>query len=162
MKQLNTEMNLKFRIGNSVDHHLLIKENSILVLGGKKFNSNYKVVAHSDGDVFYHAIANAILNALGFDDIGTYFSDSDEQTKDLDSYKILEFALEKMKSSNYKINNLSIVFESDYIMLKNIKNTILKNLKKVLNCNDVSIHGTRTEQKLKLINAYATILLINQ
>ncbi|MBQ5500967.1 MAG: hypothetical protein IIT81_01995 [Mycoplasmataceae bacterium] len=67
-----------------------------------------------------------------------------------------------MRSSNYKINNLSIVFESDYIMLKNIKFSILKNLKKVLNCNDVSIHGTRTEQKLKLISACATILLINQ
>ncbi|MBR4486562.1 2-C-methyl-D-erythritol 2,4-cyclodiphosphate synthase [bacterium] len=159
---MNLKTNLKYRIGNSIDHHNLIRENGVLVLGGRKFNSNYIVEAHSDGDVFYHTIANAILNALGYDDIGTYFSDKDEKNKGLDSFVILQFALEKMKLSNYKINNLSIVFESDYIILRNIKPEILRNLKKVLNCNDVSIHGTRTEQKLKLISACATILLINQ
>ncbi len=154
-------MKLKYLIGNSIDHHLLKQEDGYITLASMQFSSSYKVIAHSDGDVILHAIANCILNALNLDDIGTYFSDTDENNKNMNSLIILEFALKAMKQKGYQINNLSIVLESDKIMLKPIKQLILNKLQEILKINAISIHGTRTEQNLNIISAYATILLID-
>lgn len=149
----------KYKIGNAIDHHKLIEEKTKIKLAGIAFDSDYGILAHSDGDVILHAISNAILNSLGLNDIGTYFKDTDSKNKNMDSLKILDFALVQMNERGYKINNISIVLESDYIFLLPKKELILSNLKKILNTPNVSIHGTRTEQNLKIISAYVTILI---
>lgn len=86
-------MKLVYKIGNGIDHHELIKSPGYITLANKTFKSDYVVRAHSDGDVILHSISNAILNALGLDDIGTYFSDSDPKNKNLNSLEILNFSL---------------------------------------------------------------------
>lgn len=154
-------MKLAYRIGNAIDHHQLVRSSGIIKLGNKEFKSNYLIKAHSDGDVVLHAISNAILNAIGMDDIGTYFSDKDEKNYNLDSTQILDFALKNMHDLGYGINNISLVLESDHIFLQPIKKELLDNLQKLLKTNDVSIHGTRSEQNLNIISVYATILIIN-
>lgn len=152
-------MKLAYRIGNAIDHHQLVHSSGIIKLGNKEFKSNYLIKAHSDGDVVLHAISNAILNAIGMDDIGTYFSDKDEKNKNLSSLKIIDFALRKLEEKKYKIENISIVLVSDYIFLKPHKEKILFSLKNILKNCDISIHGTRTEQNLNIISAYVTILI---
>lgn len=149
----------KYKIGNAIDHHKISKMNSIIRLGGVSFESKYKIIAHSDGDIILHAISNAILNAIGVDDIGTYFDDRDQNNKNIDSLKILNFSLNEMNKYKFKINNISIILESDFIFLKPIKLDILQNLKNILNIDDISIHGTRTEQNLEIVSVYATILI---
>ena len=64
------------RIGFASDIHRL-GENRDLLLAGVKVPSNVGEIAHSDGDVVYHAVAESILGALAKGDLGKHFPDND-------------------------------------------------------------------------------------
>ncbi len=67
-------------------HNLTHDETRPLILGGVTIPSEYAIVAHSDGDIIYHALASAILGAMGsITTIGEIFSDADPSCKNMDS-----------------------------------------------------------------------------
>jgi 2-C-methyl-D-erythritol 2,4-cyclodiphosphate synthase len=66
------------RIGYGYDIHALAPGRPFL-LGGVEIPSDNGPVGHSDADVLSHAIIDALLGALGKDDIGTHFPDTDKQ-----------------------------------------------------------------------------------
>lgn len=61
-----------------------------LVLGGVTIPHSHGLEGHSDADVLCHAIADALLGAMGLPDIGHYFPPGDPACKDISSLKILE------------------------------------------------------------------------
>lgn len=61
-----------------------------LVLGGVTIPHSHGLEGHSDADVLCHAIADALLGAMGLPDIGHYFPPGDPSCKDISSLKILE------------------------------------------------------------------------
>jgi len=65
-------------------------ENRPLVLGGVTIPHSHGLEGHSDADVLCHAIADALLGAMGLPDIGYYFPPGDPSCKDISSLKILE------------------------------------------------------------------------
>jgi 2-C-methyl-D-erythritol 2,4-cyclodiphosphate synthase len=65
-------------------------ENRPLVLGGVTIPHSHGLEGHSDADVLCHAIADALLGAMGLADIGYYFPPGDPACKDISSLKILE------------------------------------------------------------------------
>jgi 2-C-methyl-D-erythritol 2,4-cyclodiphosphate synthase len=65
-------------------------ENRPLVLGGVTIAHTHGLEGHSDADVLCHAIADALLGALGLPDIGHYFPPGDPACKDISSLQILE------------------------------------------------------------------------
>lgn len=65
-------------------------ENRPLVLGGVTIPHRYGLDGHSDADVLCHAIADAVLGAMGLPDIGFYFPPGEPSCKDISSLKILE------------------------------------------------------------------------
>ena len=77
------------RIGHGYDAHRFC-ENKPLVIGGVVIESELGLLAHSDGDVLVHAIADALLGAAGERDIGYNFPDNDNQYKNIDSCILLE------------------------------------------------------------------------
>jgi 2-C-methyl-D-erythritol 2,4-cyclodiphosphate synthase len=61
-----------------------------LILGGVDIPHEKGLEGHSDADVLCHAIADALLGALGEEDIGHYFPPSDPSIKDISSIEILK------------------------------------------------------------------------
>jgi 2-C-methyl-D-erythritol 2,4-cyclodiphosphate synthase len=63
-------------------------------------------VAHSDGDVLIHAICDALLGAAGMNDIGTYFPDTSEEYRGIDSKILLKRTVDMIKEKGYRIVNI--------------------------------------------------------
>lgn len=64
-----------------------------LVLGGVPVPGGPTVVAHSDGDVLLHALADGVLGTFGGGDIGTHFPDTDPRFAGADSGVLLREVL---------------------------------------------------------------------
>ena len=96
---------MNIRIGNGYDVHALAP-GLPLWLGGVQIDSPIGCIAHSDGDVLAHAVADAILGAAGLPDIGFYFPPSDPACAGIDSMKIIERAVAEAKKTGYRIGNV--------------------------------------------------------
>ena len=79
------------KIGIGYDIHRLVEERK-LFLGGVEIPYIKGLLGYSDGDVLFHAIADAILGALSMGDIGEHFPNTDPQYKDIKSGEILKKA----------------------------------------------------------------------
>ena len=77
------------RSGIGYDVHRLVAGRK-LILGGVDIPHEKGLEGHSDADVLCHAIADALLGALGEGDIGHYFPPSDPSIKDISSIEILK------------------------------------------------------------------------
>jgi len=60
-----------------------------LILGGVDIPHAFGLDGHSDADVLAHAIADALLGAVGERDIGYHFPNSDESIRGISSLEIL-------------------------------------------------------------------------
>ena len=69
-------------------------ENRPLILGGVNIPHSHGLDGHSDADVLSHAIADALLGAMGLPDIGHYFPPGDPACKGISSLRILDLAAE--------------------------------------------------------------------
>ncbi len=98
-------MNTPFRIGQGYDIHRLVKKRK-LVLGGVEIPFKKGLEGHSDADCLTHAIADAILGALGLPDIGHYFPNTDPNLAGIDSQKILKKATAEARCHGYGIANV--------------------------------------------------------
>ena len=93
------------RVGIGYDVHRLV-EGRPLVLGGVTLDHPKGLDGHSDADVLAHAIADAVLGAVGAADIGHYFPPGIEETKDIDSMDILRKAAEVVSENGGKLVNV--------------------------------------------------------
>ena len=118
-----------------------------LLLAGVKVPADKKIVAHSDGDIVYHCLAQAIFSALGLDDIGSYFPDSSEKTAGLSSIVIVEKALVEMRKHGYQIGNVVIAIILEKPKLKQYKADIKDAIAMTLNIpiGKVAIHANTSE-----------------
>ena len=96
---------LKNRIGQGVDVHQLVA-GTPLIIGGVSIPFPNGSKGHSDGDVLYHAIVDAILGALALGDIGQHFPSDDEQLKNAPSQKFLEHAKHLIHEKGYTVINI--------------------------------------------------------
>src|SRR5271157_5728159 len=74
--------------GIGYDVHRLI-EGRALILGGVEIPHTHGLDGHSDADVLAHAIADAVLGAIGERDIGFHFPNSDQSIRGISSLEIL-------------------------------------------------------------------------
>ena len=135
------------RSGIGFDLHKY-KDGSGIILGGCNIDCNYKIIAHSDGDVLLHSIADSILGASGIGDIGKYFSDQDEKNKNLDSTKIIRFCLDKLNELNLEIYNVDTVIICEEPKINPHRDNILKSLSLILEIpiDKIGLKATTSEQ----------------
>src|SRR5436305_4972576 len=77
------------RSGIGYDIHRLAKGRK-LILGGVEIPYSHGLDGHSDADVLSHAIADALLGAVGAGDIGQHFPNTDESIRGISSIEILK------------------------------------------------------------------------
>jgi 2-C-methyl-D-erythritol 2,4-cyclodiphosphate synthase len=77
-----------------------------LVLGGIEIPHDSGLEGHSDADVLSHAIADAVLGAIGEQDIGHHFPNTDPSIRGISSLEILEKAANLARSRGARINNV--------------------------------------------------------
>ena len=155
----------EFRIGLGYDIHRLV-EGRELIIGGVKITHEKGLLGHSDADVLVHAIIDAMLGALAFDDIGTLFPDTDQKYKNIDSTVLLKHVYELIGKEGYKINNIdsNIIAQRPKMMpyIPKMKESLAEILQ--IPPSDISIKA-KTKEKLdavgenKAIEANAVILL---
>ena len=122
---------MDYRIGFSKDIHRLV-ENRKLIIGGVVVPFEKGELAHSDGDVLYHALAESILGALALGDLGKHFPDTSDETLNMDSSLIVSKVVTMMEEKGYKVNNTDIFVSLEKPKLKDYIETIRHNVATLL------------------------------
>jgi 2-C-methyl-D-erythritol 2,4-cyclodiphosphate synthase len=138
---------MSFRIGLGKDSHRFAKESpgsKTLIIGGVEFPGHPAFVAHSDGDVLYHAVFNAIASALGLHSIGHYFPNSAEREAGRNSAEYLEYARSLCEESNYRLANLSLTVECREPKIDQAAAAMKSNLARILGIGPDQIGITAT------------------
>jgi 2-C-methyl-D-erythritol 2,4-cyclodiphosphate synthase len=77
-----------------------------LILGGVELAHSHGLDGHSDADVLCHAIADAILGAIGERDIGFHFPNTDESIRGISSLEIVRKAAELVAAEGGRVLNI--------------------------------------------------------
>ncbi len=110
-------MATRYRVGNGFDFHPL-ETGRRLVLGGVEIKHDKGLRGHSDADVAAHALANAILGAIGAGDLGRHFPDSDPRYKDADSIALLEAVWKLAIGRGWRLGNADLTIFAEAPKLK--------------------------------------------
>ena len=92
-------------VGIGYDVHQLVASRK-LVLGGVEIPHTKGLDGHSDADALMHAICDAILGALGEEDIGHFFPNTDPRWKGAPSKVFLQEAARQVAFKQGKIVNI--------------------------------------------------------
>jgi len=93
------------RCGIGYDVHRLAKGRK-LILGGVEITHTHGLEGHSDADVLSHAIADALLGAIGAGDIGQHFPNTDESIRGMSSIDILKRVAALLAENKARVVNV--------------------------------------------------------
>jgi 2-C-methyl-D-erythritol 2,4-cyclodiphosphate synthase len=138
---------IPFRIGHGFDVHAFGGEGPI-TLGGVKIDYPQGLLAHSDGDVVLHAVADALLGAVALGDIGHHFPDTDAAFKGIDSRILLRKVFSDVTALGYQIGNLDVTIMAQAPKMAPHINAMREVLASDLNTNlmQVNVKATTTEK----------------
>lgn len=153
------------RVGLGYDLHRLIKGRKLL-LGGIELPFERGEDGHSDGDVLFHAITDAVLGASGLGDIGSFFPPEEAKWKDADSAELLRTVMKKVSADGWKIENLDCVVKLEKPKFIPHRQAVIENIAKVLEVEpDQVFVKAKTGEKLppvgtsEAVEAFVTCLL---
>ena len=109
------------RIGLGHDTHRL-SDGGPLRIGGVTIDYPRHLVGHSDADVLFHAITDALLGAIAQGDIGELFPDTDGEHQDRDSSDFLIAVRDRVAEHGYQIVNLDCTIFAQQPKLSPYKN----------------------------------------
>ena len=135
------------RVGIGYDIHQLQKKRD-LIIGGTKIPFEKGLMGHSDADVLFHAIADALLGAANLGDIGKHFPDTDNKFKNLDSGKILQKVNQLLHDRNFIIGNLDATIIAEAPKMKPHLSKMIKKISQILEISEdqISIKATTNEK----------------
>lgn len=156
------------RVGMGYDAHRLVAGDH-LVLGGVEIPFEKKLLAHSDGDVLLHAIADSLLGAAGLGDIGVHFPDNDPAYRGISSLVLLERVGEKLTEAGLAVQNVDSTIVVQQPKLVSFIPQMRENIAAALGLDSamVNVKATTTEGmgftgSGEGIAAYAVCLLVGK
>jgi len=93
------------RVGTGYDVHALV-EGRALILGGVRVEYERGLAGHSDADVLFHAIADALLGAAALGDIGRHFPDTDARYAGADSAELAAQVVDLLAEAGWRPVNV--------------------------------------------------------
>ncbi|QJB56412.1 2-C-methyl-D-erythritol 4-phosphate cytidylyltransferase [Pseudodesulfovibrio sp. zrk46] len=157
-------------VGWGYDVHRFGRENDRpFVLGGVPIQGAPTIIAHSDGDVLLHALADAVLGTFGGGDIGTHFPDTDKKFSGADSGVLLKEVLAMASKAKARIAHVDLTVITQVPRLSPHAAQIKKNICRLLGLepHQVNFKAT-TEEKLgftgekKGIKAVASVTALRE
>lgn len=153
------------RVGHGIDVHRFGEGESV-TLGGVKIAHDQGLIAHSDGDVALHALADALLGALALGDIGKHFPDTDQAYAGADSRALLRHVHTLVLNQGYSVGNVDITVLAERPKLAPHIALMCERIADDLNIlpSQVSVKATTTEQlgfvgRREGIEAHAVVML---
>jgi len=134
------------RIGFGYDIHRLV-EGRRLVLGGVEIPYIKGLDGYSDADVLLHAVCDAILGAIGKDDIGIHFPNNDPKFKGISSVDLLKRVAAMVKSGSFSIINVDSTLILEEPKLMPFKNKMRENISRALGIPEDSVNIKATTQE---------------
>jgi len=137
---MNSSTASRCRIGHGYDLHRLeplapAGAGRPLILGGMPLGGDVGPVGHSDGDVLFHAVTDALLGSVGHADIGQLFPDTDPRHDGADSEIFLRAAVDVLQDAGYGLINLDATVICERPRIGPIKERLIDNLARVLLCD---------------------------
>ncbi|MCX8033140.1 MAG: 2-C-methyl-D-erythritol 2,4-cyclodiphosphate synthase [Thermoleophilia bacterium] len=134
------------RVGIGFDAHRFASKRS-LVLGGVRIRDHDGLEGHSDADVLTHAIIDALLGAVGLEDIGVLFPDTDPRYKDASSVQLLEAISRLLWHRGWSVVNVDAVVICEEPKIVGYRAAMQERLAKALGvtAQQVMVKGTTTE-----------------
>ena len=134
-------------VGNGYDIHPLVFGRK-LVLGGVILPYEKGLEGHSDADVLMHAICDALLGALGQEDIGHFFPNTDARWKNAASKVFLEEAARQVAFQQGRLVNIDATVLAEepkiYPHIKSMKENIAGALN--VNIHRIGLKATTNER----------------
>ncbi len=155
------------RIGYGYDAHAL-QAGRPLILGGVHVPHECGLLGHSDADVLYHALCDAMLGALALGDIGQHFPDKDPAYKGIDSGVLLRNVFELVAGAGYRVGNIDATLRLQRPKIAPFIPQMRRNIAHHLSLpvDRVSVKATTTEKmgfegEERGVSASAVVLLVN-
>jgi 2-C-methyl-D-erythritol 2,4-cyclodiphosphate synthase len=133
------------RIGQGVDIHRFAEDpHRPLVLGGVVIEGARGLGGHSDADAVSHALADAILGAVGLGDLGQHFPDTDPAWEGADSLALLTEVVQMAAAAGFVCVNGDCTVVADTPRLAPHTAAMAERLATVVGA-PVSVKATRAE-----------------
>ena len=139
-------ISLPFRVGIGYDSHRLVAGRP-LILAGVRVPFDKGLQGHSDADVLFHAITDAICGAAGLPDIGQLFPDTDARYKDADSAVLLSGAALRAREKGWHIVNIDAVLIAQQPKISPFVSQMKKNCARILEISveNINLRGKTGE-----------------
>jgi 2-C-methyl-D-erythritol 2,4-cyclodiphosphate synthase len=157
---------LSLRIGHGFDAHR-IEAGEGVHLGGVQIPCEWRIIAHSDGDVLIHALCDALLGAIAGGDIGKLFPDTDAQFRGIDSRRLLAEVMRRVNAAGYRVGNADLTLIAEVPRVSKhtqaMRETLSADLRVDIGC--VNVKATTNEKmghigRREGIAAHAVVLLV--
>ena len=136
-----------FRVGHGYDCHTFTDGNCVTI-GGCKIPFTKGIKAHSDGDVLFHAIGDALLGAAALGDLGQHFPDNDPQFKAIPSSELLIKIIGMLNEYHFNVNNIDATVIVEAPKLAEFIPAMRNHIAEILNVDPsyVSVKATTNEK----------------
>jgi 2-C-methyl-D-erythritol 2,4-cyclodiphosphate synthase len=136
---------LTVRVGQGIDVHRFSDDpHRPLVLGGIVIEGARGLAGHSDADAVSHALADAILGAVGLGDLGQHFPDTDPQWEGANSVALLTEVVRLASTKGFAVVNADCTIIADTPRLAPHTGAMVEQLGRVVEA-PVSVKATRAE-----------------